>query len=130
MAESIEMDFDRLQRLLTLGGRGAVQAMGQAIFGEAALALLESKELVPVDTSALKQSGNLKPMRVEGNAVEVVIGYGGVAAPYAVEVHENLEARHKPGKSAKFLEIPVKRRVSGLGTRIVDAVQEALDDLV
>jgi ribosomal protein L25 (general stress protein Ctc) len=127
---SIEMDFDRLQRLLTQGGRGAVQAMGQAIYAEAALALLESKEIVPVDTSALKQSGNLKPLRVEGNAVEVVIGYGGVAAPYAVDVHENLEARHQPGKSAKFLEIPVKRRVAGLGTRIVDAVQEALDDLV
>jgi len=127
---AIEMDFDRQQRLLTQGGRGAVQAMGQAIYAEAALALLESKELVPVDTSALKQSGNLKPLRVEGKAVEVVIGYGGVAAPYAVEVHENLEARHKPGKSAKFLEIPVKRRVAGLGTRIVDAVQEALDDLV
>ncbi len=127
---SIEMDFDRLQRLLTQGGRGAVQAMGQAILAEAALALLDSKEIVPVDTSALKQSGNLKPLRVEGKAVEVVIGYGGVAAPYAVEVHENLEARHKPGKSAKFLEIPVKRRIAGLGTRIVDAVQEALDDLV
>ena len=127
---AIEMDFNRLQRLLTQGGRGAVQAMGQAIYAEAALALLESKELVPVDTSALKQSGNLRPISVQGNAVEVVIGYGGVAAPYAVEVHENLEARHKPGKSAKFLEIPVKRRVAGLGTRIVDAVQEALDDLV
>lgn len=127
---AIEMDFDRLQRLLTQGGRGAVQAMGQAILAEAALALLESKELVPVDTSALKQSGNLKPLSVQGNAVEVVIGYGGVAAPYAVEVHENLEARHKPGKSAKFLEIPVKRRMAGLGTRIVDSVQEALDDLV
>jgi ribosomal protein L25 (general stress protein Ctc) len=127
---AIEMDFNRLQRLLTQGGRGAVQAMGQAIYAEAALALLESKEIVPVDTSALKQSGNLKPLRVEGNAVEVVIGYGGVAAPYAVDVHENLEARHQPGKSAKFLEIPVKRRVAGLGTRIVDAVQEALDDLV
>jgi len=127
---AIEMDFARLQRLLTQGGRGAVQAMGQAILAEASLALLESKELVPVDTSALKQSGNLKPLRVEGKSVEVVIGYGGVAAPYAVEVHENLEARHKPGKSAKFLEIPVKRRVAGLGKRIVDSVQEALDDLV
>ena len=71
---AIEMDFNRLQRLLTQGGRGAVQAMGQAIYAEAALALLESKELVPVDTSALKQSGNLKPLRVEGKAVEVVIG--------------------------------------------------------
>jgi len=127
---SIEMDFDRLQRLLTQGGRGAVQAMGQAIYAEAALALLESKELVPVDTSALKQSGNLKPLSVQGSSVEVVIGYGGVAAPYAVEVHENLESRHQPGKSAKFLEIPVKRRVVGLGKRIVDAVEEALDDLV
>jgi hypothetical protein len=127
---AIEMDFNRLQRLLTQGGRGAVQAMGQAIYAEAALALLDSKEIVPVDTSALKQSGNLKPISVQGNAIEVVIGYGGVAAPYAVEVHENLEARHQPGKSAKFLEIPVKRRIAGLGTRIVDAVQEALDDLV
>lgn len=36
---------------------------------------------------------------------DVVVGY---TASYAIYVHENLEARHKPGKQAKFLEEPAR----------------------
>ncbi len=34
----------------------------------------------------------------------VQVGFGGVGAPYAIFVHENLQAYHKPPTKAKFLE--------------------------
>ncbi len=36
----------------------------------------------------------------------VIAGYFGVN--YAIFVHENLKAKHKPGKTAKFLETPAR----------------------
>lgn len=41
----------------------------------------------------------------KGDDVSVVVGY---EAQYAIYVHENLEARHKPGKQAKYLEQPAR----------------------
>ena len=40
-----------------------------------------------------------------GNATAVV----GYTASYAIYVHENLTAHHKPGKQAKFLEAPARQ---------------------
>lgn len=37
---------------------------------------------------------------------EVVVGF---SQKYAVDVHENLEARHAAGKQAKYLEAPARR---------------------
>lgn len=42
--------------------------------------------------------------RRDGDATAVV----GYTAAYALYVHENLEARHKEGKQAKFLEQPAR----------------------
>lgn len=48
----------------------------------------------------------LQDMKVAAKIDEdVVVGY---TASYAIYVHENLEARHKPGKQAKFLEEPAR----------------------
>ena len=48
----------------------------------------------------------------------------GYTASYGIYVHENLEAKHKPGKQAKFLEAPARRLSSdGTFTRVIkDAV--------
>lgn len=63
----------------------------------------ESQKIVPVDTSALKNSAFT---RAEGKGfkTDVTVGY---TQEYAVFVHENMDARHKPGKQAKFLEQPM-----------------------
>jgi hypothetical protein len=42
---------------------------------------------------------------IHDNGISVVVGY---TAAYAVYVHENLEAKHKEGKQAKFLEQPAR----------------------
>jgi len=63
--------------------------------------------LVPIDTSALKNSGPLVT-RAEGSGFNTVmiVGFG---TQYAVYVHEDLNARHAAGKQAKFLEEPARR---------------------
>ena len=48
---------------------------------------------------------NKEIAKARGANVSVVVGY---TAAYAVYVHENLEARHKSGKQAKFLEQPAR----------------------
>ncbi len=64
----------------------------------------KSQIIVPVEFAVLKNSANT---RKEGSGfdVEVVVSYG---TEYAVFVHEDLEAEHKPGKQAKFLEQPAR----------------------
>lgn len=63
-----------------------------------------SQQIVPVDTAALKNSAFTREGGTEMEP-EVRVGY---TQAYAVFVHENLEARHKEGKVAKYLEKPAR----------------------
>ena len=65
----------------------------------------ESQKIVPVDTGSLKNSSFTRSRGDDTVAVEVQVGY---TAGYALYVHENLDARHKAGKQAKFLEQPLR----------------------
>lgn len=65
-----------------------------------------SQEIVPVDTSNLKNSAFTRPFAA-GWATDVAVGY---TAEYAVYVHERTELRHEPGKEAKFLEKPMREK--------------------
>jgi hypothetical protein len=62
----------------------------------------ESMEVVPVLTGNLRGSAFT---RQEEDGMVVIVGY---TANYAIYVHENLEAHHKPGKTAKYLEGPMR----------------------
>jgi hypothetical protein len=66
--------------------------------------LRQSLKVVPVDTGALKNSGRLH-ITGSGFGTIVWIEYG---MNYAIYVHENMSARHKPGKIAKFVETPMR----------------------
>ena len=66
----------------------------------------ESQKEVPVDTGALRASARTRAHGTGFN-VYVTVSYG---QNYAIYVHENLEARHKPGKKAKFLEDPLRAK--------------------
>lgn len=63
-----------------------------------------SQAVVPVKFGILKNSAFTRP-KGSGASYSVLVGY---TASYAIYVHENLEARHKPGKIAKFLEQPMR----------------------
>lgn len=48
--------------------------------------------------------------------VSVIVGY---TQNYAIYVHENLTARHKPGKIAKYLEKPARENANELKRIVV-----------
>lgn len=108
----IQMTLTGLENLNRIAARGltAQKAIAKAMYQEATVVLNESKKIVPVDLGTLKNSGQVKKPDVSANAVNVDISYGGAAADYAFIVHENPNARHKPGKTYKYLEIPFMAR--------------------
>ncbi len=65
----------------------------------------ESQKIVPVDVGNLR--GGAFTRNIGGRAfdTDVIVGY---TADYAVYVHEDLQAKHKKGKKAKYLEIPAR----------------------
>lgn len=129
---SIEIEnIDKLINLLRKGGDGARQALFQTLYAEASIAFAESQSEVPVDKGHLRDSGQAYGIQVNrfGDTLEITLGYGGVAASYALIVHEDLQARHKGATKAKYLEDPIKRRSNGLGTRLLSGVENALRKL-
>jgi len=95
--------------------------LDQALYKEAQAIFRRSQRLVPVDKGFLKGSGV-----VEGPTNhEVLIGYGGPAASYALYVHEDPEAKHKKGKTCKFLEIPLLESRPGMEDRLAAILDRA-----
>lgn len=127
------MDFklvgmDKLQRLLIAGSSEAAKAAGRGLYGEAQEAFDASQDMVPVDTAALIGSGMISEPMWEGDKMTVELGYGGPAAPYAIYVHEDLEANHMPGKEAKYLEKPVVQQTQGMDRRLASYIENELRD--
>lgn len=69
------------------------------------LILDESRKIVPIDTKALYNSSSTKTRGRGWASIQETM----YEMYYGIYVHENLTARHKPGKSAKFLERPVRQ---------------------
>lgn len=74
----------------------------RALRRQAEIELLESKRRVPVDTGALRASGQVVGPEKQGRKFNVDITYGGQAESYALIVHEDLDAFHRVGQ-AKYL---------------------------
>ncbi len=108
--------YDKVTRAASLFGKRAVAELGAALYRQAEQIMTAAKLETPVDTGNLRASGHVQAPIREGQQVSVAEGFGGVAAPYAVIVHENLEAHHPVGK-AKFLEDPYRAK---LGTIVND----------
>lgn len=95
-------------------------------FGEELMS--RSKEVVPVDTGALMNSGYVTLPETSGDTVSVTVGYGGPAAEYALAVHENMDPHvhwHRPGSGPKYLENPAKEMESQFPDRIAQAVRDS-----
>lgn len=109
-------------------------------FGEDIMA--DSKQnYVPVDKGNLKASGTVsQAMSIGGDSVQVVLGYGGAAAPYALAVHENPRSGKTGGVSPsgakyrtwaavgqwKYLEAPFLKWKPKLAGRLTAALRIAL----
>lgn len=107
---------------LGMFGQAAERAAKAALYQEAETVMTASKELVPVDTGALRGSGHVQQPVERGSRIEVSLGYGGPAAPYALVVHEDMKARHPTGE-AKYLERPLLDAERGMLGRIADRIR-------
>ena len=79
------------------------EVVAKALYEETEIETTEAKRRTPVDTGNLRASVHTEGPEIEGESIYTAIVAGGVSAPYALFVHENLEAFHKVGQ-AKFIE--------------------------
>ena len=89
----------------------------RALYAEANEIRTVSMRRTPVEFGTLRSSHVVTEPEITDAYVEVRIGVGGPAAPYALYVHENLSARHKNGQ-AKFLESALLEAMPTLARRI------------
>ncbi len=105
--KSVEESYTRLIEMLRADTPKAIKQMLRPVYDR-------SQELVPIDTGVLKRSGYLEVVTRRGQyAGEVGYGRGG-NPPYAVLVHENLDAQHAPPTQAKFLEQAADEHISDM----------------
>ena len=107
-----------LQAVLRSAQQNAPKAVAQAIYEEAQVIFAKSQVLVPVDTSALRGSGDVSAIQGSGQGVYVDIFYGGPAAPYALYVHEIIGNYHKTPTQAKYLEQPFMESLAQIQNNI------------
>lgn len=96
-----------------------------AVTEEAEIEATEVRRRTPVATGALKGTIHVVPPERTGFAGRVIEAYvvaGGVAAPYALIVHEDLEAFHPVGQ-AKYLESVILESRPFMGERIARRVE-------
>lgn len=97
------------------------QDVARAMYEEAHVERLESMRRTPVDTGALKGSHEVHAPKFGLRDITVDITVGGPSAPYALFVHEDLEAFHKSGQ-AKFLESTILESAPYMAARIARRV--------
>lgn len=122
----MEMDWNtkeaeaRLRELVEKFPKTALRAVRE----EAEIEMTEAKKRTPVDTGALRASGYVDgpAYDVDGDIV-VRYGFGGPSAPYALQVHEDLEAFHKVGQ-AKFLESVLRESGPHMAQRVAERIRE------
>lgn len=121
-------NLDRVQKAIIASGERGVKEAGKALRNEAQEVLARARDLVPVDTGALKASGRVRPevgVYTANGSMEVWITFGGTAVDYAVHVHERLGSYHPVGQ-AKYLEVPLIQQSYGLADRIADKVERIM----
>lgn len=99
---------------------------GRALRAEAEIEMTEAKKRTPVLTGALRASGHVTGPQARlpfsRAPIEVKLAFGGPAAPYALFVHENLEAFHAVGQ-AKYLESVLNESAPHMPARIAHRIQ-------
>lgn len=96
---------------------GAQSGAARAARRTAQTILDESQIIVPVQTGSLLNSGHTTEHMLS-TGISVSVSYGSASGirdsrEYSVYVHEDLNKKHAPGKSAKYLEIPFVRNAAG-----------------
>lgn len=109
----VEWNANKAKRDVDAGG---VEALKDA----AEFLLNEALKLVPIDEGTLANSGNTI---VDKDTASVYFD-----TPYAIRVHEDLTARHKNGRKAKYLETPFKANVNKIQQIIARKINNKIGD--
>ena len=120
------LDTDGIRRKIASLQRDLPDEIGRAIRAEAEIEATESKRRTPVDTGNLRASIHVEgPTTEPGGSISAAVVAGGPAAPYAVFVHEDLDAYHKVGQ-AKFIESTLRESAPFLPARIASRLRSAI----
>lgn len=79
-----------------------------------------SQYYVPVDTGALKRSGELVSKTVRGKGVAEIVYARSGRPHYAMFVHEIMSYGHTPPTRAKFLESAIKEDLQNIKSRLAE----------
>lgn len=100
--------------------QASARGMGKGLRRAGLFLQRESMKLAPIDTGVMRASASTIASG-KGLATVVAVGYG---TDYAIYVHENLEAQHKPGKTAQFLTGPLITHKDKLGEIVAKAIED------
>lgn len=106
------------------------EKVGRALRAEMRIEMKTAHDRTPEDTGALKDSYVLGPIEYWGKHVRVGIMVGGVSkkgipVPYAIYVHEILDAIHPVGE-AKFLERTLRESRPFMAERVARRLEKEL----
>lgn len=82
--------------------------------------LAASRQRVPINEGTLERSGAAS---VDEQSMSAAVSYD---TPYAVRVHEDMNARHAPGRSAKYLESVLPETAGEVQALIAAQIRRAL----
>lgn len=91
-------DKELAQEVVEKAAMKGLRSLGEVI-------LTEAKELCPVDSGTLRQSGSVRA-NSKNKTVEISFN-----TPYALKQHEEMSYNHPNGGQAKYLEQPFNERV-------------------
>ena len=94
--------------------------------------MTDSKEVVPVLTGALMNTGKVFLPVEDATSITVDLGYGDESVDYALIVHEELQSPKgnpinwtRPGSGPKYLQNPFDAKSDQLAPRIAKAAVDA-----
>lgn len=96
--------------------------VARVLYQETEIEVKEVKMRTPVDTGTLRGTVHQVGPTRNGRMIFTLIAAGGPAAPYAIYVHENLEAHHKVGQ-AKFIESVIMESRPYLAARVAKRIE-------
>ncbi|MYW48883.1 hypothetical protein [Streptomyces sp. SID161] len=80
----------------------------------------QADQVVPLDEAALQRSGTAS---IDPPSLTAMVSYD---TPYAVRQHEELDYRHAPGRTAKYLETPLNSSRQEVAALIAAQIRRAL----
>lgn len=127
MSMDFTLDTSPFDRWMDKLASDAAPAVAGGMNTKAELTMTRSKaDYVPIDTGALRSSGAVETT-ISGSIVETKLGYGGVAAAYAVHVHE-INKNYRGGRQWKYLETPLKQDLPSYPQAIAESLNQSFSE--